>query len=253
MKDIKDRIKVGIVSMCNHGLTDKCIKSCIKSGINDVYVFCNSSTINFDNSVRHDIAGRNIGVSYGWNMLVKDFLKSDKDYLFICNDDIIFMNNWHICAKHLDDERIGIVSPLLLERKFYDDISGSSNIFLNDWQNVCLFGCFGINRKTIEKIGMFDEEFECCGEDSDYKARIFKYALSSENPILMMTDNSCYVFHYGGQSLKSSFNETREKSKMANILFDRKHPEWPTLTRANYDRVSIEYGKKLECVKNGIE
>lgn len=251
MKDLRDRIKVGIVSMCNHSLTEKSIKSCIKSGVNDVYVFCNSATINFDNTVRHDIGGRNIGVSYGWNMLVKDFLKSDKDYLFICNDDIIFMNDWYKCASHLDDERIGIVSPLLLERNLYEDVN-SANIFLNDWQNTSLFGCFGINRNTIEKIGMFDEEFECCGEDSDYRARFFKYALTSENPILMITDNTRYVFHYGGQSLKASFNETRDKSKMANILFDRKHPEWNTLTRENYDRVSKEYGEKLELERSTV-
>lgn len=125
-------------------------------------------------------------------------------YIFLNNDTLIISDDWikRLVGHALRDD-VGVVGPLLL----YDDdtiqhagvvvgiggwadhiykalpVSEYDGIFVSPFCTrdvIAVTGaCMVISRKTIEKIGLFDDEFIICGSDVEICLRAYQYGLNN--------------------------------------------------------------------------
>lgn len=165
-------------------------------------------TFNYFNSICESYQGkvRVVDASYpfNWSKLNNHGIREAKGdvFVFLNNDTIIITEDWltRLAEKAMRDD-VGSVGALLL----YEDgtIQHAGVIIgMGGWadhvykamkplhsvspfvsplvvRNVAAStgACLAISKKTIDKIGMFDEEFIICGSDVEISLRAVKYGL----------------------------------------------------------------------------
>jgi GT2 family glycosyltransferase len=146
---------------------------------------------------------KNCGVAKSWNKGIKRALKEGCTHFAILNDDIeVPANWWEKCEEKFKEANLVTVK--------------------SDIQHTIISGWFFIlDKKCIDKVGLFDEQFApCFFEDVDYGIRF-------KNSRLKGAIVDIDVFHHGGMTTygklkkesKISFDENfkRFKKKYPNI------------------------------------
>lgn len=148
------------------------------------------------------IPKENLGWGAGMNLGIKD---SKTDYVMINSPDINITNHsidkLYIEAKKI--ENFALFAPTYLDetihKNFYkklDETDGFKNILEVEW----IDNSFIINKKEIENIGYFDENFFMYFENLDFCKRIF------DNKKKMLVSKNIKFTHEGTCSVNKSFS-----------------------------------------------
>lgn len=141
-----------ILPVVHEEITDKCIKSIDKSILENLIIVDNSvDKFAKKYQVKEVIdPGQNIGVGRAWNIGAKIVLKEKLDYLIILSATVSFSKGMADFIKYLEINpyKYGLESQ-------------------HSWHLIA------IGRKTLEEVGLFDENFyPAYYEDSDYIRRM---------------------------------------------------------------------------------
>jgi len=147
------------------------------------------------------IPKENLGWAAGMNLGIKD---SKTDYVMINSPDINITNHsidkLYIEAKKI--KNFALFAPTYLDetihKNFYkklDETDGFKNILEVEW----IDNSFIINKKEIENIGYFDENFFMYFENFDFCKRIF------DNKKKMLVSKNIKFTHEGNSSVNKSF------------------------------------------------
>ncbi|WP_099340696.1 glycosyltransferase [Candidatus Fonsibacter ubiquis] len=148
------------------------------------------------------IPKENLGWAAGMNLGIKD---SKTDYVMINSPDINITNHsidkLYIEAKKI--KNFALFAPTYLDetihKNFYkklDETDGFKNILEVEW----IDNSFIINKKEIENIGYFDENFFMYFENLDFCKRIF------DNKKKMLVSKNIKFTHEGTCSVNKSFS-----------------------------------------------
>jgi len=144
----------------------------------------------------------NIGVAPAWNEGTKRAIETYKsEYIIICNNDIIVRpDTIKNLIKGIKKPGIALITPTNTKdfdeepKKLYEFLI-PKKLKLTDNPD---FSCFMITKKTIEKVGYFDENFwPAYFEDNDYHYRIKLAGLRG------VKSNKSLYFHFGSMTIKS--------------------------------------------------
>jgi GT2 family glycosyltransferase len=152
-------------------------------------------------NVKIIIAKENLGWAAGMNLGIKE---STTDYVMINSPDINISN--HSIDKLYDEAKkiknFALFAPTYLDetihRNFYkkpDATDSLNNILEVEW----IDNSFIINKKEIENIGYFDENFFMYFENFDFCKRIF------DNKKKMLVSKNIKFTHEGNSSVNKSF------------------------------------------------
>jgi GT2 family glycosyltransferase/2-polyprenyl-3-methyl-5-hydroxy-6-metoxy-1,4-benzoquinol methylase len=197
-------------------LTDRCIQSIINKSTYENYEIIildnNSSeqiTFEWFKKIENQESRINItkaDFEFNWSKINNFGIKQANGnvFIFLNNDTTIITEDWieRLCENALRDD-IGTVGPLLL----YDDGTiqhAGLVVGMNGWTDHVFKGmppvnsrspyvsptinrnvlavtgaCMCVSRKTIEKIGLFDENFVICGSDVEFCIRAYEAGLSN--------------------------------------------------------------------------
>lgn len=171
---------------------------------------------------------------FNWSKLNNFGIKNSNGevYIFLNNDTTVISPDWiERLAENALREDVGVVGALLL---FEDDTIQHAGVVIgmNGWADHVYAGmpqihaadkfvspminrdvlavtgaCMAISKKTIEKIGMFDETFIVCGSDVEICLRAF------DNGLNVLYNSRVKLYHYESKS--------RDTSKIPQIDFIR--------------------------------
>jgi len=195
-------------------LTDLCVQSIINKSTYsnwEILIINNDSKENatyewFNKITRKDsrIKVYDANIEFNWSKINNIGIKKSKGdaYIFLNNDTIVITPDWieRLCENALRDE-IGAVGPLLL----YEDGTiqhAGVVVGMGGWADHVFKGmypvhncspyvspvinrnvlavtgaCMCVSKKTLEKIGLFNEEFIICGSDVELCLRAYKKGL----------------------------------------------------------------------------
>lgn len=171
---------------------------------------------------------------FNWSKLNNFGIKNSNGevYIFLNNDTVVISPDWieRLAENALRDD-IGVVGGLLL---FEDETIQHAGVVvgMNGWADHIYAGmpqthaadkfvspminrdvlavtgaCMAISKKTIEKIGMFDESFIVCGSDVEICIRAY------DNGLNVLYNSRVKLYHYESKS--------RDTSKIPQIDFVR--------------------------------
>lgn len=152
---------------------------------------------------------KNKGVSPSWNDGLREAVKDGCTHFAILNDDIELPPKWwEECRKVFENNDVHLVSLTSPEHAGYN----FGSLHITGW-------FFIIDKKCIDKVGYFDEQFApFCAEDDDY----FERYKQTRMPYARVNID---VFHHGSKTLKTLDGEIFKKVKRENwFKFRRKHP-----------------------------
>ena len=111
----------------------------------------------------------NLGVAKAWNQGLKSVMKLCR-YFLVVNNDILF-----------DKDCIDILLKISKER---DCLTSAFHETKKEGEDLGIFwSCFLLNKKIIDKVGLFDEFFwPARGEDSDMNFRLDYYGIKYIRP-----------------------------------------------------------------------
>jgi len=135
-------------------------------------------------------------VSACWNKIIQEGFKQNAEYILVCNSDII-MNIF--CVKNLVNFAESHSKFIFWTASEYDNefTINESNIVSDTFDEHPHFSCFMLNKKTIDKIGYFDEKFyPAYFEDQDYHNRIL---IAGEKA---GKTGMAKFYHYGSRTIK---------------------------------------------------
>ena len=237
---IQNDIKVSIIIPMKDKsyLSDACIKSILeKSSYSNYEILilnnnsCESETFEWLKTIGNldpRIRVIDANFEFNWSKLNNFGIEhADGDvFIFLNNDTLISSHDWieRLCEKALRCD-VGVVGPLLL----YEDQTiqhAGIVVGIGGWAdhifkglNTVHFGspfispmvarnvlsvtgaCMAISRKTIEKIGKFDEEFIICGSDVEIGIRAYDYGLHN------IYDPNVVLYHLESKSRDSYIPE----------------------------------------------
>lgn len=211
---IDDKVKVSIIIPTKDKLG--LVKSCIESIINtstyknyEILILNNNSkekeTLEWFKSIQNNyIRVIDAPYEFNWSKLNNHGIREAKGdvFIFLNNDTLIISEDWiQRLAENALREEIGTVGALLLyedgtiqhsgvvlgmkgwAEHVYKGISPSHigtpyvSPIINRNVLASTGACLAISRKTIEKIGNFNEEFIICGSDVEISLRASDYGL----------------------------------------------------------------------------
>ena len=225
--------KVSIVLPCfrNAGLTREClerIKLCTKIPYEIILIddFSDDGDgtfkviSNFDLGMPKTVVRNEVGsggCSRVWNQGIK---LTTKEYILIMSNDVMVTDNW--LSRMLDtfdkDPNIAVVCPSLASHnprmahwlmgdvpyttETFNEFARKKSIECKEKYNNAVMGpCFLFNRKLLNEIGAFDEEFGLGGyEESDWFQRLCSkgYAFATREDI--------WCYHYGSMAFMKMGN-----------------------------------------------
>jgi len=181
------RISIIIVHYDDLTSTIKCLRTIPKVFLPNVIIVNNSSKCIFDDINRHFkvkniFSIKNLGYANALNFGIKKAIKNSCEYIFCCNNDILFPNNFfQKMIFELENRGLQIISPQIYKPdKTPWFLGGKINQirFSGDHQKGCLdylTGCCLLFRASVFKsIGLFDEKYFMYYEDVDYFLRCKK-------------------------------------------------------------------------------
>ena len=153
-------------------------------------------------NVKIIISKENLGWAAGMNLGIKE---STTDYVMINSPDINISNH-NIDKLYIEAKKIknfALLAPTYLDetihKNFYkkpETTDSSKNILEVEW----IDNSFIINKKEIENIGYFDENFFMYFENLDFCKRIF------DNKKKMLVSKNIKFTHEGTSSVNKSFS-----------------------------------------------
>jgi GT2 family glycosyltransferase len=186
---------------------------------------------------------KNLGFAGGNNVGIKWALKNNFDYLMLLNPDTIVEKDFLAPLIRLmkSDKTIGVVSPLLQEKKQGKTIfslGAEFNPLLGRTKHLqtrvkpsksleqeLVSGCAMLIKKEVfEKIGLFDERFFLYFEDSDFCLRARKAGFK------IFLEPKSIVFHKISQSFRNFPLKKIYFNLKSNLLFIHKQVKpcfWP--------------------------
>ena len=197
--------KVATIIVTYNG--EKWIKKCLgnlleSSYSSDIFVVDNCSTdqtisIAKDFPVQLEVLPNNEGFGYANNFMLRKLLKLDYDYFFLINQDLYVEKN---SLKQLIDfsenhPDFGIITPIQFDGKgekidtnFQQYIKLSKEIDSYYETGFCNAAAWLLTKKCVEKVGIFNENFQHYGEDRNYCERAkfhqFKIAIVKNTKVL---------------------------------------------------------------------
>jgi len=146
---------------------------------------------------------KNKGVAISWNDGIKRAKKDGCTHFAIFNDDIELPEGWWEECRDLFYKNANLVTLP----------HSVANIVISGW-------FFIIDRKCIERVGYFDEQFSpCFFEDLDYK---YRCSINGIRTGIVNID----VYHHGGTTTYGELKESSNKSFNNNYhKFIKKHPK----------------------------
>lgn len=165
--------------------------------------------IGYDKLITHS---KNIGIPTSWN----DGIKIARgEYITIINDDITVQAGWlDKLRQALEDEDENMVSAPGL---FHADANATGIVQDYKWFPGY---CFMLKRETIDKIGLFDEQFSPFNyEDTDYWTRVLKSGGK------LVRNYSTMITHKEGHVLHTlDYDKVSEESKAKFVAKHRFEP-----------------------------
>lgn len=216
MDRYKPFISIIIPMKDQYKLTDQCIKSIIELSSYSKYeilILNNRSEeeetyLWFEEIVKYDarIHVMEADFEFNWSKLNNFGMEyaSGDVFIFLNNDTLIISKDWmeRLCDYTLREE-VGVVGPTLL---YEDNTIQHAGIIvgMGGWADHVFKGmemvhfgspfispmvtrnvmavtgaCMAVARKTVDRIGGFDEEFIICGSDVEFCIRAFKHGLEN--------------------------------------------------------------------------
>jgi len=154
----------------------------------------------------------NLGVAPAWNQGLKAATTNE---LFVINNDILATNSWiQGIRTGLKKHHLAIACPYSINGPLNYELELRAGRFTarnyNRVWNDYSFCAFFMPRKTLEKIGLFDENFKVGGyEDTDYCYRLKKEGLT------FGIVGSSFIHHFGSITL-GEFKKTGDKHVSGN-------------------------------------
>jgi GT2 family glycosyltransferase len=145
---------------------------------------------------------KNHGVAYAWNEGIKI---ARGEYIIIVNDDVEVSERWlDGLEKALQFPNAGVAAP---------GIYGDNRFGIREEKEWFPGFCFMLSRETINKIGLFDENFlPFNGEDIDYWMRL------EEKNLTLIRNFDIKIKHYQGQTVHHLDYEKQSKIAIEKFI-----------------------------------
>ncbi len=266
--------KVCVIVVTYNGIKwiDKCLKSIESSTIKtDILIIDNGSTDGTLELLSQD--GRcdylhesdsNLGFGKANNIGLKHGYANDYDYFLLLNQDAWVEENVieHLIFQMEADKRFGITSPLHYNGKgtnldhFFEFYLSRMEDYQNDLKEDKIeqklyespfinAACWMLNRRTLEKVGLFHPLFEHYGEDDNYIDRLHHVGLK------LGLDAHVKVYHDRDTSkvnpLKDDLFRLFRRSTLRSLLDPNNHG-----TQINNKKEAKKLAKKLSRNHSGI-
>lgn len=188
-----------------------------KSGLEIAKTFASSRT-----NVLCEVAGGK-GIYRGWNMILQAMIDHKKDGAFIINDDVVLSTTCigNIKRAHrLTGGAHDCLVPKTPSREWNSKVLDpnfswwSSITTIDDLKDVRRMAGFAfyLKREAIERVGMFNTDFDVWYGDTDMEDRL-------KGKIGMITNE--YVYHYGGSSYKYKSPEVQKRIDVDRALYEK--------------------------------
>tara|TARA_B100000965_G_scaffold401039_1_gene424074 strand:- start:331 stop:1200 length:870 start_codon:yes stop_codon:yes gene_type:complete len=219
-------ITVGIVTFKSEKVLFQCLKSIKK--IKKVIIFDNSNDISLKKKVakiypkfKFILSKKNLGYGKANNKIIK-FCKSK--YLFILNPDTILKKNCEfelLKSINIKKHNFSIIAPIANEKN-YGFFYQNRNTNGKDFFEVDYVKGFAmlIDKKKIEKVGLFDKNIFLYLEEIDLCKRL----LSINHKIYV--NNFAKIIHLGARSTNLGFEFEKCRSwhwMWSNFYYAKKH------------------------------
>jgi len=178
-------VVISILTFNKLAFTKKCLESVFKTTNSDfkVVVSDNGSTdgtIEYLSSLKNIqliLNNQNVGFSHAHNQVIRMHSGSD---IVLMNNDLEVPENWlFVLRKELKENSLGAVSPAIQVSNglnvgaVLDSRAKGRSLINDDREPDWITGsCFYIARSTIDKIGLFDENYIFYYDDVDYCFRM---------------------------------------------------------------------------------
>lgn len=188
-----------------------------KSGLEIAKTFASSRT-----NVLCEVAGGK-GIYRGWNMILETMIEHKKDGAFIINDDVALATTCIGNIKRAHRLTGGVYDclvPKTPSREWNSKVLDpnfswwSSITTIDDIKEVRWMAGFAfyLKREAIERVGMFNTDFDVWYGDTDMEDRL-------KGKIGMITNE--YVYHYGGSSYKYKSLEVQKRIDIDRALYEK--------------------------------
>jgi len=196
-----------------------------KSGIEIAKMYAGSRTV-----VLCETTGGK-GIYNGWNAILESMLEHKKDGAFILNDDVVLSQtciaNIKRADKMTDDVALITKTPTREwnSKQFDPNFTWFNPAVKKDdirpAQWLCGFA-FYLKRATVEKIGLFNTDFDVWFADTWYEKQVLNLGTIGRL-------HNEYIYHFGGSSYKYKSPEVQARIDKDRILYDKL---LPTLKKA---------------------
>lgn len=181
----------------------KCLNSVVSSGYStDIFVVDNYSTdqtlfIVKEFPVQLETLNFNAGFGYANNLALKKLQNSDYDYFFLINQDLYLEGNVleKLVTFATSHPEMGIIAPIQYDGegknidtnfKQYLNLSEEKENFYET--NFCNAAAWLLTKECLQKVGLFNINFQHYGEDRNYCERAkyhqFKIAIVKDTKVL---------------------------------------------------------------------
>jgi GT2 family glycosyltransferase len=175
----------------------------------------------------------NIGVARGRNVLLKDFFRSDAEYIVNIDNDVFPGIGWLDALIKFNTDDIAITAPLTnhtcnksqrisipsAEVEEFDTFCRESKFDNRTCKNTeyPIGFCTCVRRRSAEIIGYYDENYRFYGnEDADYHFTAQKLKYES------LLVGSSIVYHFGSKGLHSLTQDQQEEWNASRGYFAKK-------------------------------
>lgn len=121
---------------------------------------------------------------FGFNRYLNiGITQTSNDYVCLCNNDLIYHQNWasEILKAMEENPEIKSANPYCSSFDYHKSIKAGADIIFRH-QNLKINGiitgwCLFVKRELVNKIGLLDEQFEFWYADNDYDLTLRKHKL----------------------------------------------------------------------------
>lgn len=237
-------IDVIILSYTKNDEIIKMNNNCINSIINstDAYKF-NIYLIETETGKKFEYSQKEViviqpGIKFNYNKFLNIGLKYCKnEWILITNNDTIYENKFidFMVEAHKEDSEILSMSPLTNNWPLQEKFNKNTPVHYGHRLKFELVGwCIFLNRRVINIIGDFDENYNFWYQDDDYAQNLIKYkirhALITNARVTHLLSKSNYLLENFNKMTSDSFKYFKEKWDNSVIVdfiiptYDRIHP-----------------------------
>lgn len=173
----------------------KCLETLLESSYpSDIFLVDNYSTdrtisIVKDFPVKLEVLPKNEGFGFANNFILKKLIDLDYDYFFLINQDLYVEKNTlnQLVEFSENNPDFGIIAPIQFDGKGekidnnfqqYINLSKEKQKFFET--TFCNAAAWLLTKNCVEKVGIFNENFQHYGEDRNYceRAKFYQFKIS---------------------------------------------------------------------------